>query len=109
MPTSFEVKQPVLGATPPLVFKRWTKVVLLRRLPPVGPSSEPIDSSKRQAIELVFGQLGSDPAGIVFECRTCAHTLLLSKELCHVALPNGSGFGAAALGFVSGLRKWVMI
>jgi len=31
------------------------------------------------------------------------------KELCHVALAKGSGVGAASLGFVSGLRKWVMI
>ena len=46
---------------------------------------------------------------VKFESGTCAHTLLLSKELCHVALPKGSGFGAAPLGFVSGLRKWVMI
>jgi hypothetical protein len=76
-----------------------------------------MDCSRRQAIEPVFGQLGSEPAGIEageggvveFESGTCAHTLLLSKELCHVALPKGSGFGAASLGFVSGLRKWVMI
>jgi hypothetical protein len=76
-----------------------------------------MDCSKRQAIEPVFGQLGSEPAriavgegGVVeFESGTCAHTLLLSKELCHVALPKGTGFGAASLGFVSGLRKWVMI
>jgi len=34
---------------------------------------------------------------------------LLSKELCHVGLPNGTGDGAYPLGFVSGLRKWVMI
>jgi hypothetical protein len=46
---------------------------------------------------------------VEFESGTCAHTLLLSKELCHVALPKGSGFGAALLGFASGLRKWVMI
>ena len=44
-----------------------------------------------------------------FESGTCAHTLLLSKELCHVALPKGTGFEANSLGFVSGLRKWVMI
>jgi len=84
-----------------LVFKRWTKVVLLRILPPVGPRSEPIDSSKRQAIEPVFGQLvGSEPAGIEAGIelgfrKTCAHTLLLSRELCHVALPTGNGLGAA--------------
>jgi hypothetical protein len=74
-----------------------------------------MDCSKRQAIAPVLGQLvGSEPpgieAGIEFEfTKTCAHTLLLSKELCHVALPKGSGFGAASLGEASGLRKWVMI
>ena len=98
-----------------MVFKRWMKVVLARILPPVGPCCDPIDSGKRQAIEPVFGQLlGSEPAGIEAgiefgKTKTCAHTLLLSKELCHVGLPKGSGFGAALLGFVSGLRKWVMI
>jgi hypothetical protein len=56
-------------------------------------------------MEPAFGQLGSEPAGIVLECRTCPHTLLLSRELCQVVLPNGSGFGAASLGLVSGLRK----
>src|SRR5262249_19177548 len=83
------------------------KVVWVKNLPPVGPCSEPIDWSKRQPIAPAFGQLGSEPAGI--ECNACAHTLLLSKELCHVALPKGTGFGANSLGFVSGLRKWVMI
>src|SRR5581483_11794991 len=104
------------GADPPLVFKRWTNVVLLRAAPPVGPSCEPIDCSKRQAMAPLFGQLGSEPARIEageggsVECEsgTCAQTLLVSKELCHVALPKGSGSGAASLGFVSGLRKWVM-
>ena len=92
-----------------MVFKRWMKVVLARILPPVGPCCEPIDCSKRHAIAPVFGRLGSEAAGIEFGCRTCAHTLLLSKELCHVALPKGSGLGAASLGCVSGLRKWVTI
>jgi hypothetical protein len=36
-------------------------------------------------------------------------TSLLSKELCHIGLPNGSGLGANWLGLVSGLRKWVRI
>jgi hypothetical protein len=59
----------------------------------------------------VFGQLGSVPARMacVVGSRTAAQTLLLSSELCHVALPKGSGFGATPFGFVSGLRKWVMI
>ena len=96
-----------------MVFKRWTKVVWDRILPPVGPCCEPMDCSKRQAIAPVLGQLGWEPAGIeagiVFIIGTCAHTLLLSKELCHVALPKGIGFGAASLGEASGLRKWVMI
>jgi len=44
---------------------------------------------------------------VEFESGTCAHTLLLSKELCHVALAKGSGFGVDVLGLVSGLRKCV--
>jgi hypothetical protein len=36
-------------------------------------------------------------------------TALLSNELCHVGLPNGSGDGATELGLVSGLRKCVRI
>ena len=92
-----------------MVFNRWMKVVLLRKLPPVGATCEPTDCSRRQAIAPVFGQLGSEPAGIEFECRTCAHTLLLSKELCHVALPKGIGFVAFPLWFMLGLRKCVTI
>jgi len=57
---SLVAKQPVAGlegADPPFVFRRWTKVVLDRIFPPVGPSSVPISVSSRQAIEPVFGQL----------------------------------------------------
>src|SRR4051812_44006064 len=68
-----------------------------------------MDSSRRQAIDPVFGQLGSLPAPIVFLCNTAAHTLLLSSELCQVALPKGIGSGALMFGLVSGLRKCVMI
>ena len=62
-------------------------------------------------MEPVFGQLASDPAGMAFffGSRTAAQTLLLSSELCHVALPKGRGFGARSFGLVSGLRKCVMI
>jgi hypothetical protein len=62
-------------------------------------------------MEPVFGQLASDPAGMAFffGSRTAAQTLLLSSELCHVALPKGRGFGAASFGLVSGLRKCVTI
>ena len=110
LPTSAEVKQPSLGADPPFVFKRWMKLVLLSSVPPVGPSFAPTVVSNRQAIEPVFGQLaGSVPAVITFSfLRTAAHTLLLSNELCHVALPKGTGC-VGSLGFSSGLRKWVMI
>ena len=108
-PTSAAVEHPSAGASPPRVFSRWTKVVFARVVPPVGPACEPIDCSSRHGIEPAFGQLGSEPAGIVFPCRTAAHTLLLSRELCHVALPNGSGLGAASFGFASGLKKCVMI
>src|SRR5438046_2046499 len=83
------------------------KLVLLKTRPPVGPSSAPITWSKRQAIEPVFGQAGSEPA--LAKCLVCAHTLLLSKELCQVALAKASVLGANLFGFVLGLRKWVMI
>src|SRR6185369_3822597 len=107
--TSVETAQPSAGAEPPLVFRRWTKLVLLSRVPPVGPSFDPTVVSNRQAIEPVFGQLfRSLPAGIIVPLRTAAHTLLLSNELCHVALPKGTGL-VGSLGFSSGLRKWVMI
>lgn len=77
-------------------------VVCVRKLPPVGPLSEPIDCNKRQAIAPSFGQLSSEPAGTAF--FFCAHTLLLSKELCQVTLPKGNGFGAIPLGCVSRLQ-----
>src|ERR1700758_5589231 len=83
-------------------------VVWLSSLPPVGPSSVPIDCSKTQAIASLLGQLiGSEPPGIAF--TFWAQTLLLSKELCQVTLPMGNGLGAFPLGLVSGLRKCVMI
>src|SRR6266568_1456897 len=107
---SLVAKQPVAGlagADPPFVFRRWIKVVLDRILPPVGPSSVPIAVSNRQAIEPVFGQLASVPAAIVVAGVALAHTLLLSKELCQVALPKATGCGA--LGSSLWLRKWVMI
>ena len=108
-PTSAEVKQPSLGADPPFVFKRWMKVVLLSSVPPVGPSFAPTVCSNRQAIEPVFGQLvGSEPARIMVPLKTAAHTLLLSNELCHVALPKGTGC-VGSMGFSFGLRKWVTI
>src|SRR5262245_18175025 len=72
-----------------------------------------MDCSSRQAIEPLFGQLGSEPAeiivGVMFLRNVCAQTLLLSSELCQVALPNATGFGANWFGLVSGLRKCVMI
>ena len=94
LPTSADVEQPSAGADPPAVFSRWMKVVFDRILPPEGPWSEPIDVSKRQAMDPGFGQLASDPAGMAFffGSRTAAQTLLVSSELCHVALPKGSGF-----------------
>src|SRR5882724_10438658 len=66
-----------------------------------------MDCNNRQLIEPAFGQLWSVPASI--DPAFCAQTMLLSSELCHVALPKGSGLGALSLGFVSGLRKCVMI
>jgi hypothetical protein len=98
-----------VGAAPPLVFRRWTKVVLASRRPPVGPFWFPIDCSRRQGIAPAFGQLpGSEPAAI--DPTAFAHTLLVSTELCQVALPlRDTGFGAFRLGFASMLVKWVMI
>jgi hypothetical protein len=83
------------------------KVVLNRRLPPVGPFLFPTDCNKRHGIEPLFGQLaGSEPALIPFALT--AHTRLLSRELCHVAFPlrGGTmpGFGLSLM-----LWKCVMI
>ena len=99
LPTSLRTEQPVLGADPPWVFKRWTNVVLVKKLPPAGPVSVPIDCNKRQAIAPAFGQLWSEPAGI--DCSVFPHTLLLSKELCQLALPNGRGLAASRKRFGS--------
>ena len=106
LPTSADVKQPSMGADPPFVFSRWMKLVWLSNVPPMGPSREPTVSSKRQGIEPVFGQLGSPELAriIAFPLKTAAHTLLLSNELCHVALPKGTG-RVGSLGFSFGLRK----
>src|SRR5690349_12841888 len=85
------------------------KVVRDSMVPPEGPGCEPTDCSSRHGMEPVLGQVGSEPAGMLFECSTCAQTLLVSNELCHVALPKGSGLGASSFGFASGLRKCVAI
>src|SRR5205814_10196941 len=98
---------PVAGADPPLVLRRCINVVLVSNLPPVDPSSEPITWSRRQSIAPLFGQLASVPA--VTDFCFCAHTRLLSKELCHVTSPKRDGFGPISFGFTTGLRKWVMI
>src|SRR3982750_1278533 len=83
------------------------KLVFVNVLPPVGPCSDPMVCSNRQSIAPAFGQLASVPA--VTKFFFCAHTLLLSKELCQVTSPNRGGFGPTSLGFSTGLRKWVMI
>src|SRR3954451_9859259 len=82
-------------------------VVFVNILPPVGPSAVPMVCSNRQSIAPAFGQLASEPAGMKFVF--CAHTLLLSKELCQVTSPKRGGFGPTSFGFSTGLRKWVMI
>jgi hypothetical protein len=61
-------------------------------LPPAGPLCEPIACNRRQGIAPVFEQLASDPAAML--ASLFPHTALLSNELCHVGLPNGTGFGA---------------
>jgi hypothetical protein len=82
-------------------------VVSARRLPPVGPVSFPTDCSKRHGIEPLFGQLvGSEPASIPFTLTI--HTRLLSRELCHVALPLRGGT-MPGFGFSLMLWKWVII
>ena len=73
---------------------------------PAVPRCDPIDCSSKQGIAPACEQLESEPAGIDFS--GFAQTRLLSNELCQVGLPKGSGVGAFSLGFVSGLRKWVM-
>src|SRR6516225_10639633 len=82
-------------------------VVLVRDLPPVGPSALPMVCNSKQSIAPLFGQLESVPA--VMKFSFWAHTLLLSKELCHVTSPKRDGLGPIPLGFSTGLRKWVMI
>jgi len=107
LPTSLSTEQPVSAADPPWVFKRWMNVVWVKKLPPAGPTSDPIDRNKRQAIAPAFGQLWSEPAGI--DCSGCPHTLLLSKELCHVALPKGSGFWGGRVWVGIGAKECVTI
>jgi hypothetical protein len=64
--------------------------------------------NRRQGIAPDVGQLlGSEPAEM--EANLLPQTRLLSNELCHVGLPNGSGEGATELGLVSGLKKCVRI
>src|SRR5215472_15956811 len=85
-------------------------VVLVSDLPPVGPSALPMTCNNRQSIDPPFGQLESVPAVTKLSLLSFwAHTLLLSKELCHVASPNREGVGPIPLGFSTGLREWVMI
>src|SRR5215472_8410714 len=96
----------VVGAAPPRVFRRCTKVVLNSRRPPVGPFSLPRDCSRRHGIAPLLGQLSrSVPPSI--EPIADAHTLLVSKELCQVALPL-SGTETPGSGFSLILRKCVM-
>src|SRR5947209_3823499 len=103
---SAAVEHPVAGADPPFVFSRWMNVVLVKLVPPVGPCAVPITCRRRQSIAPALGQLASVPAWTKFVF--CAHTLLLSKELCHVASPKRGGFGPISFGFSTGLRKCVM-
>src|SRR5713101_2639076 len=83
------------------------KVVSARRLPPVDPFLFPTDCNKRHWIEPVFRQLAMSELGSIPFFFT-AHTLLLSKELCHVAFPL-RGTVTPALGFSLMLWKCVMI
>jgi hypothetical protein len=58
---------------------------------------------QEQSIAPPFGQLASVPA--VMKSVFCAHTRLLSKELCQVTSPKRGGFGPILFGFTTGLRK----
>src|SRR5689334_18379171 len=83
------------------------KVVLNRRLPPVGPLVFPTDCNSRHWIEPVWEQLSMLASGsIPFDFT--AQTRLLSSELCQVAFPLSGGtmpgFGPALM-----LWKCVMI
>ena len=71
MPTSDEVEQPSAGADPPAVFSRWTNVVFDRIVPPDGPCADPIDVSRRQAMEPVFrtARVGSCCNGILLRVQ----------------------------------------
>ena len=51
----------------------------------------------------LFGQLWSEPAGI--DCSVFPHTLLLSKELCQLALPNGSRVWGELVGVGIGAKE----
>jgi hypothetical protein len=86
-----------------MVLKRWMKVVRVMNLPPVGPCCDPTECRTRRPIAPAFGQLASEPAAIDASCF--AHTLLLSKELRHVALPKGSGFGGELVGVCIGAEE----
>jgi hypothetical protein len=55
------------------------KLVFDNVVPPEGPAREPMDCSRGQGMEPAFGQVGSEPAGMLFECSTCAQTLLVSN------------------------------
>src|SRR6266508_1071208 len=81
--------QPVDGASPPVVFSRWTKVVFASLSPPVGPFWCPTASSRSQAI--AFLSTVTAPLGWC----TLAQTLLVSLS-CHVArmMPSATTFGS---------------
>jgi len=85
--------QPVDGASPPTVFRRWTKVVSASSSPAVGPSSAPTTFSNNQGIA---------SGCTVTEATANPQTLLVSRESCHVTrgVPFSIGLG---------LRKWVII
>src|SRR5512144_719896 len=90
-PTSANESQPVDGASPPEVFTRWTKVVGVSLLLPIGPLCDPTTCSKTQATAPSWTKSGS--VAWVALCVAEAHTVLVSWESCHVArmVPLTSG------------------
>src|SRR6266568_2054473 len=99
--------QPVDGASPPVVFSRWTKVVFVSVSPPVGPFWTPTSSSRSQATALlstVTAPLPSGPDGcslaqIMLESRCCHVT-----RIAPLATTFGSVLGSGGLVLRLGLK-----
>src|SRR5436190_19849044 len=97
---SVDTAQPLAGASPPEVFKRWMKVVLVSLPPlPFGPVAVPTTFSRSQGIAPDATKAGSEDIWLV---GANPHTSQLSLESCNVARsePHYAGLW---------LRMWVML